>query len=66
MSTHEEGKTMLWKILGIIVLVWIAFAVLGAVVKGLFWVAVAAAIVFGIYWLVKAIGSADNRDLTKL
>ncbi|WP_037181405.1 hypothetical protein [Rhodococcoides fascians] len=57
---------MFWKVLGIIVLVWLAFAVLGTVIKGLFWVAVTAAIVFGIYWLVKAITAGDQRDLTKL
>nr|WP_296770327.1 hypothetical protein [Rhodococcus sp. (in: high G+C Gram-positive bacteria)] len=57
---------MFWKILGIIVLVWLAFAVLGVVIKGLFWVAVAGAIVFGIYWLYKAITAGENRDLTKL
>ncbi|WP_201265098.1 hypothetical protein [Rhodococcus sp. P1Y] len=57
---------MFWKILGIIVLVWLAFAVLGAVVKGLFWVAVAGAIVFGIYWLFKAITAGNDRDLTTL
>jgi hypothetical protein len=57
---------MFWRILGIIVLVWLAFAVLGAVIKGLFWVAVAGAIVFGIYWLFKAISASDKRDLTSL
>ncbi|MGB7235066.1 MAG: hypothetical protein WBD41_03700 [Rhodococcus sp. (in: high G+C Gram-positive bacteria)] len=57
---------MFWKILGVIVLVWLAFAVLGAVIKGLFWVAVAGAIVFGIYWLFKAITADSDRDLTKL
>lgn len=57
---------MFWKILGIIVLVWLAFAVLGAVVKGLFWMAVAGAIVFGIYWLFKAITAGNDRDLTTL
>ncbi|WP_338892721.1 hypothetical protein [Rhodococcus sovatensis] len=57
---------MFWKILGVIVLVWLAFAVLGTVIKGLFWVAVAGAIVFGIYWLFKAITAGSDRDLTKL
>lgn len=57
---------MFWKILGVIVLVWLAFAVLGTVIKGLFWVAVAGAIVFGIYWLFEAITAGSDRDLTKL
>lgn len=57
---------MFWKILGIIVLVWLAFAVLGVVIKSLFWVAVAGAIVFGIYWLFKAISASDQRDSTTL
>lgn len=65
-STPRKGNHIFWKVLGIIVLVWLAFAVLGTVIKGLFWVAVAAAIVFGIYWLVKAITAGDQRDLTKL
>ncbi|WP_179142412.1 hypothetical protein [Rhodococcus sp. 1163] len=57
---------MFWKILGIIALVWLAFAVFGAVIKGLFVIAVAGAIVFGLYWLVKAVAGEENRDLIKL
>ena len=57
---------MFWKILGIIVLVWLAFALFGAVVEGLFAIAVAGAIVFGLYLLVKAVTSKENRDSTKL
>ncbi len=57
---------MFWKILGVIVLVWFAFAVLGTVIKSLFWVAVAGGIIFGLYWLFKAMSSGDDRDLTRL
>lgn len=57
---------MIWKILGVIVLVWFAFAVLGTVIKSLFLLAVAGGIVFGLYWLFKAMSSGDDRDLTKL
>lgn len=55
---------MFWKTLGIIVLVWLAFAILGTVIKGLFWVAVVGAIVFGIYWLVKAMSDGKKRDVS--
>ncbi|MGA9872722.1 MAG: hypothetical protein WBQ44_16475 [Rhodococcus sp. (in: high G+C Gram-positive bacteria)] len=57
---------MIWKILGIVVLVWLAFAVLGAVIEGLFWVAVGGAIVFGLYWLFKAVTAGKDRDMSTL
>lgn len=57
---------MIWKILGIVVLVWLAFAVLGAVMEGLFWVAVGGAIVFGLYWLFKAVTAGKDRDMSTL
>ena len=65
-GTQRKGKRMFWKVLGIIVLVWLAFAILGAVIKGLFWVAIAAAIVFGLYWLITAVSAGGRRDANKL
>ncbi|WP_179274008.1 hypothetical protein [Rhodococcoides fascians] len=56
---------MFWKILGFIVLVWIALALLGSIIKGLFWLVVAGAIVFGLVWLYKAISSGHDRSLLK-
>ncbi|AMY25018.1 hypothetical protein HQO38_06445 [Rhodococcus fascians] len=56
---------MFWKILGFIVLVWIALALLGSIIKGLFWLVVAGAIVFGLVWLYKAISSGHDRSSLK-
>ncbi|CAH0196994.1 hypothetical protein [Rhodococcoides fascians] len=56
---------MFWKILGFIVLVWIALALLGSIIKGLFWLVVAGAIVFGLVWLYKAISSGRDRSSLK-
>lgn len=56
---------MFWKILGFIVLVWIALALLGSIIKGLFWSVVAGAIVFGLVWLYKAISSRHDRSSLK-
>lgn len=54
---------MFWKIVGIIALVWIAFALVGALVKGLFWILAVSAIVFGVYLLFKAMSSnSDTAD----
>ncbi|NIL87931.1 hypothetical protein RhoFasSB10_00202 [Rhodococcus fascians] len=56
---------MFWKILGFIVLVWIALALLGSIIKGLFWLVVAGAIVFGLVWLYKSISSGHDRSSLK-
>ncbi len=63
MSKWSEAE-VLWKILGIVVVVWIALAVVGALLKGLFPILVIAAIGFGGYLLWKAL-SGSNHDLTK-
>ncbi|MCL2533358.1 MAG: hypothetical protein FWE39_04245 [Nocardiaceae bacterium] len=58
---------MFWKIVGIVALIWIAFALIGAVVKGLFWILAVSAIVFGLYMLFKAMsGSSDAADKPRL
>lgn len=57
---------MFWKIVGIVALVWIAFALVGALVKGLFWVLALSAIVFGVYLLFKAMStSSDTTDKSR-
>lgn len=57
---------MFWKIVGIVALLWIAFALVGALVKGLFWILAVSAIVFGLYWLFKSMsGSSDSSDRTR-
>ncbi|WP_433612302.1 hypothetical protein [Prescottella agglutinans] len=58
---------MFWKIVGIVALIWIAFALIGAVVKGLFWILAVSAIVFGIYMLFKSMsGSSDAADKPRM
>lgn len=58
---------MFWKILGIVALVWIGFAVLGALLEHLFAIVVLSAIVFGGYLLYKAMSGSEKRDdLTRL
>ncbi|MGF0309841.1 hypothetical protein BH93_15050 [Rhodococcoides fascians A25f] len=56
---------MFWKVLGFIVLVWIALALLGTIIKGVFWLVVAGAIVLGLVWLYKAISSNDDHPSLK-
>ncbi|MFY2789439.1 hypothetical protein [Rhodococcus sp. KRD162] len=56
---------MIWKVLGFIVLIWIALALLGAIIKGVFWLVVAGAVVLGLVWLYKAISSSDDHSSLK-
>lgn len=37
---------MLWKIVGALIVIWLAFTVLGFVIKGLFWLAVIGGVLF--------------------
>ncbi|QLY29630.1 hypothetical protein [Nocardia huaxiensis] len=58
---------MLWKIIGVVAVVWIALAIIGALIKGLFPILLISAIVFGLYLLYKAMsGSSDKSPLSKL
>ncbi|WP_433760074.1 hypothetical protein [Nocardia sp. CA-135398] len=57
---------MLWKIIGVVAVVWIALAIIGALIKGLFPILVISAIVFGLYLLYKAVAGSDNSTVTKL
>ncbi len=67
-----EGHTnlgrydMVWKIIGIVAVVWIALAAIGALIKGLFPILVISAIVFGLYLLYKAMAGSDNSTVSKL
>ncbi|WP_405492152.1 hypothetical protein [Nocardia sp. NBC_00511] len=56
---------MFWKILGIVVLVWIAFAILGALIKSLFPILLVSAVIFGLYLIYKAVSSKDKSPLGK-
>ncbi|MEU1209909.1 hypothetical protein ACFRAQ_09220 [Nocardia sp. NPDC056611] len=57
---------MFWKILGVVVLVWIAFMILGALIKSLFPILMVSAVIFGLYLLYKAVsGSKDKSPLSK-
>ncbi|MFI6045802.1 hypothetical protein ACIA8C_29550 [Nocardia sp. NPDC051321] len=51
---------MLWKIIGVVAVVWIALAIIGALIKGLFPILVISAIVFGLYLLYKAVSGKDS------
>lgn len=58
---------MLWKIIGVVAVVWIALAIIGALIKGLFPILVISAIVFGLYLLYKAVsGSSDKTPANRL
>ncbi|MDV7988130.1 MULTISPECIES: hypothetical protein [unclassified Rhodococcus (in: high G+C Gram-positive bacteria)] len=56
---------MFWKVLGFIVLIWIALALLGSIIKGVFWLVVVGAIVLSLVWLYKAISSDNDRSSLK-
>ncbi|APB00158.1 hypothetical protein [Nocardia seriolae] len=53
---------MFWKILGVVVLVWIAFAILGALIKALFPILMVTAVIFGLYVLYKALSGSKNKS----
>lgn len=53
---------MFWKIVGIVVLVWVGFALLGALLDHLFGFIVLGAVLFGGWMLYKAVTGSDHRD----
>ncbi|MGV9409887.1 hypothetical protein ACWDOP_08235 [Nocardia sp. NPDC003693] len=58
---------MLWKIIGVVAVIWIALAIIGALIKGLFPILMISLVVFGLYLLYKAVsGSNDKSPLSKL
>lgn len=61
-----QEAEMLWKIIGVVAVVWIALTLVGALIKGLFPILVISVVVFGLYLLYKAISGSDNSSVTKL
>ncbi|MEV6137024.1 hypothetical protein AB0L63_13400 [Nocardia sp. NPDC051990] len=57
---------MLWKIIGVVAVVWIALAIIGALIKGLFPILVISAVVFGLYLLYKAVAGSGNSTESRL
>ncbi len=57
---------MLWKIIGVVAVIWIALAIIGALIKGLFPILVISAVVFGLYLLYKALSGSDKSPIGKL
>ncbi|WP_157103871.1 hypothetical protein [Nocardia harenae] len=57
---------MVWKIIGVVVLAWIAVAIIGALLKGLFPLLVLAVIVGGLYLLYKAVTDNSDNSISKL
>lgn len=53
---------MVWKIIGIVVVVWIALSIIGALIKGLLPLLVLAAIGTGLYLLYKAVSGSNERS----
>lgn len=54
---------MLWKVIGVIVVLWLALTVIGAVIKGLFWLAVIGGVLFVATAAYGAIKGGDQRSL---
>lgn len=55
---------MIWKIAGVLLVVWLAFTVIGFVVKGLFWLAIIGGALFlatAAYTAIK--GGGSNRQI---
>jgi hypothetical protein len=60
-TRNREAGTVFWKILGIVVLVWVALMVIGALIKMLIPVVVLGILVGGGYLVYKAVkGSGTN------
>lgn len=50
---------MFWKIVGVLIVIWLAFTVIGVVIEGLFWLA----IIGGLLFLgTAAYGAIKGRD----
>lgn len=50
---------MFWKIVGVLIVVWLAFTVLGVVIKGLFWLAIIGGVLFLVTAAYGAIKGTD-------
>ncbi len=56
---------MVWKVIGIVVVAWIALSILTALVKGLMPLLVIAAIGTGLYLLYKAVQGGERTKIGK-
>lgn len=63
---RRQEAEMLWKIIGVVAIVWIVFAVIGALLEGLFPILMIGAVVFGLYLLYKAVAGSDSSTVGKL
>lgn len=54
---------MFWKIVGVLVVVWLAFTVIGFVVKGLFWLAIIGGVLFLGTAAYGAIKGGDRKQI---
>lgn len=54
---------MIWKIAGVLLVIWLAFTVIGFVVKGLFWLAVIGGVLFLGTAAYTAIKGGSNRQI---
>jgi hypothetical protein len=55
---------MVWKIVGALIVIWLAFTVLGVLIKGLFWLAVIGGVLFlgtAAYGAIK--GKGDTKRI---
>ncbi|MEU7767421.1 hypothetical protein AB0B25_20100 [Nocardia sp. NPDC049190] len=65
-ETQTPGRhEMVWKIIGIVAVVWVALAIIGALMKALFPILVISAIVSGLYLLYKAVSGSDKSTVSK-
>ncbi len=60
----ERCSAMFWKILGAIVVIWLALMVASAIIKSLFPLAMIALVVIGIVTVVKWLGSGKKTSST--
>jgi hypothetical protein len=56
-TTRRRSELPVWRLIGILLVLWLVVTVVGAVVKGLFWLAV----VGGLFFLVTAAIGAGKR-----
>jgi uncharacterized membrane protein len=54
---------MIWKIAGVLIVIWLAFTVIGVVVKGLFWLAIIGGVLFLGTAAYTAIKGGQNRQI---
>lgn len=54
---------MFWKIIGAIIVVWLAFTIIGVIVKGLLWLAILGGVLFVGTAAYGAIKGKDQRSL---